>query len=81
MCPVYGASQVVLAVKKKKKTTNPPANAEDVRVMGSIPGLGRFPGEGMAIHSSIIAWRIPWTEDSGGLQSVGLQRVEHDRGD
>ena len=82
MCPVYGASQVVLAVKKKKKTTtNPPANAEDVREMGSIPGLGRFPGEGMAIHSSIIAWRIPWTEDSGGLQSVGLQRVEHDRGD
>ena len=65
-------------VKKKK---NPPANAGDVREMGSIPGLGRFPGEGMATHSSIIAWRIPWTEESGGLQSVGLQRVEHDRGD
>ena len=33
--------------------------------------------EGMAIHSSILAWRIPWTEEPGGLQSMGLQRVRH----
>ena len=33
--------------------------------------------EGMATHSSIQAWRIPWTEEPGGLQSVGLQRVGH----
>ena len=45
----------------------------------------QFPGgedpleEGMAIHSSILAWRIPWTEEPGGLQSVGLQRVENDQ--
>ena len=32
----------------------------------------------MAIHSSILAWRIPWTEEPGGLQSTGLQRVGHD---
>ena len=32
----------------------------------------------MATHSSIPAWRIPWTEDPGGLQSVGSQRVRHD---
>ena len=32
----------------------------------------------MAIHSSILAWEIPWTEEPGGLQSMGLQRVEHD---
>ena len=32
----------------------------------------------MAIHSSILAWRIPWTEKSGGLQSMGWQRVRHD---
>ena len=32
----------------------------------------------MATHSSIIAWKIPWTEEPGGLQSVGLQRVGHD---
>ena len=33
--------------------------------------------EEMAAHSSILAWRIPWTEEPGGLQSIGLQRVEH----
>ena len=33
--------------------------------------------EGMATHSSILAWRIPWTEEPGGLQSIGLQRVGH----
>ena len=32
----------------------------------------------MATHSSILAWKIPWTEEPGGLQSVGLQRVRHD---
>ena len=35
--------------------------------------------EGLATHSSILAWRIPWTEDPGGLQSTGSQRVRHDR--
>ena len=34
--------------------------------------------EGMATHSSILAWRIPWTEESGVLQSMGSQRVGHD---
>ena len=34
--------------------------------------------EGMATHSSILAWRIPWTEEPGELQSIGLQRVGHD---
>ena len=34
--------------------------------------------EGMATHSSVLAWRIPWTEEPGGLQSMGLQRVRHD---
>ena len=34
--------------------------------------------EGMATHSSILAWRIPWTEEPGGLQSMGSQRVVHD---
>ena len=33
--------------------------------------------KGMATHSSILAWRIPWTEEPGGLQSIGSQRVEH----
>ena len=34
--------------------------------------------KGMATHSSILAWRIPWTEEPGGLQSMGLHRVRHD---
>ena len=46
--------------------------------LGSIPGLGRSLEEGMATHSSVLAWRIPWTEEPGGLQSIGLQRVGHD---
>ena len=44
---------------------------------GSIPESGRSPGMGMATHSSILAWRIPWTEEPGGLQLMGLQRVTH----
>ena len=34
--------------------------------------------KGMATHSSILAWKVPWTEESGWLQYMGLQRVEHD---
>ena len=44
---------------------------------GLIPGLRRSPGEGMATHSSIPAWRIPWTEEPGGLQCTGSQRLRH----
>ena len=47
---------------------NPPANAGDIRDVASIPGWGRYPGGGMATHSSILAWRTPWTEEPGGLQ-------------
>ena len=41
--------------------------------LGSVPGLERSPGEGMATHPSILAWRIPWTEEPGRLQSMGSQ--------
>ena len=45
-----------------------------------VRSLGREdpPEKEMATHSSILAWRIPWTEEPGGLQSMGLQRVGHD---
>ena len=46
--------------------------------LGSIPGLGRFPDKGMPTHFSTLAWIIPWTEEPGGLQSMGSQRVGHD---
>ena len=56
---------------------NPSANAGDIRDMGLIPELERFPEEGMVIHSNILAWRIQRTMEPGGLQSMGLQRVRH----
>ena len=99
---------------------NPPANAGDIRDMGSIPGSGRSSGEGleyplqyswaslvaqmvknppatweicvqslgredpleegMASHSSILAWRIPWTEKPGGLQSMGHKESDMTEG-
>ena len=45
-----------------------------------VPSLGWEdpPEKGMATHSSILAWRIPWTEERGGLQSMESQRVRHD---
>ena len=46
---------------------NLPANAGDVRDIGSIPGSERSPGGGIATDSSILAWRIPWTEEPGRL--------------
>ena len=46
---------------------NSPASAGDVRDASLIPGSGRSPEEGMATHSRILAWRIPWTEEPGGL--------------
>ena len=52
-----------------------PASAGDT---GSIPGSGISLEKRMATHSSILAWRIPWTEEPGGLNSMGLQRVGHD---
>ena len=56
----------------------PPANAGDVRGTRSIPGLEDLLEESMATHSSIPAWRIPWTEESGRLQCMSLQRVVND---
>ena len=69
-----GASQVALVVK------NPPPIAGHIRDETQIQSLGREDPleEGMATHSSILAWRIQWKEEPGGLQSTGSQRDEHD---
>ena len=56
---------------------NLPTNAGDVRDAGSIPWSGGSLEKEAATHSSILAWRIPWTEEPGGLQSMGSQRVGH----
>ena len=64
--PVYNqwASLVAQMVK------NLPAMLQETQTQSSLK-------KGMATHSSILAWRIPWTEEPGGLQSMGLQRVGH----
>ena len=61
------ALQVALVVK------NPPADAGDARDMRLISWSGRSPEGGNVNHSSILAWRIPWTEEPGGLQSIVSQ--------
>ena len=57
---------------------NPPANALDIRDAGSIPVSRRSPEGGMATYASNLASRTAWTEEPGGLQSMGSQRVSHD---
>ena len=69
--PYKRASQMALVVK------NLPANAGDVRDMDSIPVLGRSPGGGNGNSFQYSYLKIPWTEESGGLQSIGSQRVGH----
>ena len=65
-------SQVVLVVK------NVPTNAGDTEMLVQTLGREDLLEEGMATHSSICAWRIPWTEETVGLQSTKSQRVGHD---
>ena len=66
----YIASQVVLVVK------NLLPNARDIRDAELDPWVGKIPPEeGMATHSSILTWRIPWTEEPGGLWSIGSHKV------
>ena len=56
---------------------NLPANSEDIKYLGSILGSKDPLEEAMVTHCSILAWRIPWTEEPGRLQSKGSQRVGH----
>ena len=53
------------------------ANAGDIRDQGSIAVVGRSLEESMITHSSILAWRIPWIEEAGRLQSIASHRVGH----
>ena len=65
---------MVLVVK------NLPANPGDIRDITLVQSLGQedLLEKGMATHSSILAWRILWTEEPGRIQSMGSQRVGHD---
>ena len=55
------------------------ANARNTRGVGVIPGSGRAPEGGHGSPSSVLAWSISWTEEPGGLQFTGLQRVRADK--
>ena len=66
------ASQVVLVVK------NPHANAGDKESRVQPLGQEGALEEGMATHSSVFSWRILWTEEPGGLRSIGSQRARHE---
>ena len=66
---IHGASLVAQMVKN-------PLAMQETQVQ--FPGQEDPLEKDMATHSSILAWRIPWTEEPGGLQSMGLQTVEHD---
>ena len=61
-----------------RKYQDLPVNEGDAGDVGFIPGSRRSPGGGMETYSSILAGKIPWTEEPDGLQSMGLQRVGHD---
>ena len=70
--PPNWASQVALAVKN-------PLPMQETEEMGVLSlGWEDSLEEGMATHSSIRAWRTPWTEEPGGLQSIGSHRLGHD---
>ena len=78
---MLGALGSTLPIQAAKVVKNPPTNAGDTRDQGTrVQSLGwEDPLEkGMTTHSSMLAWRIAWTEEPGGLQSIGLQRVGHD---
>ena len=53
-------------------------SSRNARDLGSVPGLGRSPGGGNGSPLSIFAWRIPWAQEPGGLQSIWPQKVGHD---
>ena len=55
---------------------NLPANAGDARDKALIPVLGRSPGVGNGNLSSILVWKIPWTNEPGGLQSLGVAKSQ-----
>ena len=67
--------KLIMASLVSQTVKNPPAVQETrVQFLGQEDPLEK----GMAAHSSILAWRIPWIEEPGGVQSMGLQRIGHD---
>ena len=76
MCLLENSSNLTMSVgfPDGSEVKNPAANAGD---LGSIPETGRSPGEGNGNSLQYSCWKIPWTEEARGLQSMGSQRVGH----
>ena len=73
---IYGRITYIRGFSDGSVGKEPACNAGDARVTGSIPGLGRCPGGGTATHFSILAWRIPWTEEPNRLWSIGRKESD-----
>ena len=69
---IFGPTYLISSFPGGSVVKNPPANAGDTEDVGSIPGSGRFPGEGMATHSSILAWENPM---DGGAWRATIHRL------
>ena len=75
MATIYQALNIFICFPSGSEGKVSAYNAGD---SGSLPGQGRSLEKEMATHSSTLAWKIPWTEKPGRLQSMGLQRVGDD---
>ena len=73
-----GGEKVLLYEHGGSKLKKLPAMQDTQEMQVQFLGREETLEEGMATHSSILAWRIPWTEEPGGLQSIGSQKVGHD---
>ena len=80
ICVFFGAPQVALVIKKQKKKQKKTCLQTQETSEMQVQSLGQEDPleEEMATHSNILAWRMPWTEEPGGLQFMGSQRVRHD---
>ena len=74
---MFANQNVIMSFPGGEVVKNPPYNAGDARDTGCPLGQEDALEEDMATHSSLHAWRIPWTEEPGRLQSLGSQRVRH----
>ena len=81
-CLIHHKFQIVLVISSYSQVAlvvkNPPAVQETLEMQVRFLGWEDLLEEEMGTHSSILAWRIPWTEEPGGLQSMGSHRVGHD---
>ena len=77
LCNFFFENKVYFKICSPYSGKEPACQRGEVRDVSVIPQWGRSLEEGTATHSSILAWRIPWTEEPGRSQSLGSQRTGH----